>query len=899
MYLDRPDLGWLSWGEHVRARLLLIAVATVALAAWLGAMPALAAETITVSSTAGTLGTGADGQCTLRDALVVADEGSNPALDTDAESGGGLADVDCTGETSGSGTPFTIVLAPGAAYQLAAVDNYWFGPDGLPPISAEVTIDGNGATITRSTAGGVPGFRFFYVSGGVAGLPEGSLTLNDLTLSNGLAHGGDSNTGGGGAGMGGAIFDGGALTLDRVTLSGNTAQGGNPNDGSLGFGGGGIGSNASAGSPADGGGFGGSAPGAQGGGGGAGSASHGGGGGGGFNAGDTGQTATGSSGAVGGGEGGFGSAGGGDGAGDGGQGGSTGAGGLAGGAFGSGGVGTNLPVSDSSNEDAGGGGGVGGGGGAGGAFASGGGGGFGGGGGSNYLENLIAPGNLVAGYGAGGFGGGGAGGGGGCSNGCGVNAAVPGGFGGGGGTASTISATGNGGGGAGMGGAVFSMFGKVSVSDSTLSGNSALGGAGGTINNGAAGGAGSGYGGAVFNLNGSLSITGSTIASNTVSPTGDVAGGVYNLADENTIAEPEGAATNVTVTVKNSIVHGNTSNDLLVDQLGSDTSNGTTAGANVIGASSGLTGPAPLASNPLLGPLQDNGGSLATMAPGAGSPALGAGSGCDATDEIGTPRPAGDCDLGALELTLALPVVSTSAAGASSLTGATLNGTVNPNGGAATYHFEVSTNPSFASSTSVPAAGGSLPAGIAVAPVHASATGLAAGTTYYYRLVASNAGTAGHFGGGSATSAPPTKFTTLAAPTQSTTTTVGDLGLTLTAPSLKACTRNTGKLAVTLKSSTRRKGAKAKFASASFFIDKGVKHVKHVKRHGKKQTVTTHTANATVKHLPVRLGLSLKGLKPGTHSLTVKVTYKETRSEHGHRTTVELTTTLKASFKIC
>jgi predicted outer membrane repeat protein len=52
--------------------------------------------------------------------------------------------------------------------------------------------------------------------------------------------------------------------------------------------------------------------------------------------------------------------------------------------------------------------------------------------------------------------------------------------------------------------------------------------------------------------------------------------------------------------------------------------------------------------DPLLGPLQDNGGPTATMALGAGSPAIGAGTACPNLDQRGKPR-SGSCDLGAVE----------------------------------------------------------------------------------------------------------------------------------------------------------------------------------------------------------------------------------------------------------
>ena len=50
----------------------------------------------------------------------------------------------------------------------------------------------------------------------------------------------------------------------------------------------------------------------------------------------------------------------------------------------------------------------------------------------------------------------------------------------------------------------------------------------------------------------------------------------------------------------------------------------------------------------MLGALADNGGPVQTMMPAAGSPAIGAGSGCPPTDARGTTRPAA-CTLGAVE----------------------------------------------------------------------------------------------------------------------------------------------------------------------------------------------------------------------------------------------------------
>ena len=54
--------------------------------------------------------------------------------------------------------------------------------------------------------------------------------------------------------------------------------------------------------------------------------------------------------------------------------------------------------------------------------------------------------------------------------------------------------------------------------------------------------------------------------------------------------------------------------------------------------------------DPLLGTLGDNGGPTQTAMPGTGSPAIGAGKGCPATDQTGKARPANGCTAGAVEV---------------------------------------------------------------------------------------------------------------------------------------------------------------------------------------------------------------------------------------------------------
>jgi hypothetical protein len=106
------------------------------------------------------------------------------------------------------------------------------------PLTQDLTIDGgSGATIK----GNGPS-RIFFIAGG-------AITLRNLTLQGGTAAGGAGGvaqvSGGGAAGMGGAIFvNAGSLVINNVTFTGNNAAGGNGGSELSGFnlgGGGGVG----------------------------------------------------------------------------------------------------------------------------------------------------------------------------------------------------------------------------------------------------------------------------------------------------------------------------------------------------------------------------------------------------------------------------------------------------------------------------------------------------------------------------------------------------------------------------------------------------------------------------------------------------------------------------------
>ena len=486
---------------------------------------------------------------------------------------------ECNDEILNPG-PDTISLGSSCTYEISAANNYWYGPNGLPAISSEIFIEGNGSTIYRSSGNS---FRLFYISGGHSELSSGSLHLSTLTLRGGRAKGG--NGGGGGAGMGGAIFNQGALELFEVTLLQNEAVGGNKSGHP---GGGGIGQDALS---TEGGGFGGAFSGGTGGLGGSGSTSSGGGGGGGFAPTSNGGNAGGTTAGNGGGNSGLGGNGGGGVRlpGTGGDAGGGGAGnaqgsnpGGAGGDFGFGGKGANT-------VGHGGGGGVGGGGGASSVGGQGGGGGgFGGGGG---LPN-----------GAGGFGGGGL---------------VPG--------------YGAGMGGAGMGGAIFNHNGQVLVSNSTFTQNVASGGIGPP--------SGQGLGGGIFNLNGTVDISSSTLADNEVlTPEGSGSGGaIYNIGY---LQSASGGWSSVAkIVLRNSILSGSTDGANLTTDMVSvqplTLRNGapniatapiSVSGSNIISSPGSITGA--IAVDPVLGPLQNNGGLVSTMALMPSSPAIDIGDIC-------------------------------------------------------------------------------------------------------------------------------------------------------------------------------------------------------------------------------------------------------------------------------
>jgi hypothetical protein len=190
---------------------------------------------------------------------------------------------------------------------------------------------------------------------------------------------------------------------------------------------------------------------------------------------------------------------------------------------------------------------------------------------------------------------------------------------------STISGNFADSGGIRFGAGVYNSAGTMTITSSTINGNSTSGNGGGIINFA------------------TLSITNSTISGNSA---GDIlgGGGIYDLLGR--------------VQIQNTIIAGNKSLAAATPDIGRSV---VSQGHNLIGDGTGgrgytdtdLVGTAANPIDPRLGPLQDNGGPTPTQALLVGSPAIDAGDNTDAppTDQRGAPRIFhGTIDIGAYEV---------------------------------------------------------------------------------------------------------------------------------------------------------------------------------------------------------------------------------------------------------
>jgi uncharacterized repeat protein (TIGR01451 family) len=541
-----------------------------------------------------------NGTCDLREAIAAA---NGDTAVGECSAGNGIDTIIFDPSLTAETDAYIITLAADSG-----LDNGEYGPSAFL-ISTTMIIQGpgteNGVLLWGSFGNNER--RLFHV------MPSGNLTLENLTLTKGVARGGNGGSGdaggGGAAGMGGAVFNEGTLSIIRSTFSENTAYGGHGHPHGSGYGSGGGGGTGEDGRDRvdDPGGDGGDPNGGAGGGA----------------------------------------------DGDGGNGGNGGGGGGGGGSW----CACTHTAGDGGNGGFGGGGGGGGhalatGGGTQATGGNGGDGGFGGGGGG--------AGSAESGSGSGNF----------------AGTSGTAGFGGGDGQTATVGGSGvggAGGGGAGMGGAILNQGGTVTIESSTFSANVAWGGSSYNTDGGSVfdnGGPGDGYGGAIFNRNGTVTIANSTIVSNTVvagegNASGAAAGGgVYSLGD----------AATANLTLNNTIVANSASANTQIvnfalamgplgnttDVVGNTINGGTNSSGgatNQIESQSGFAGGIVSTADPDVGPLQDNTGPTYTHAPNIGSPVIDTGScGSVGTDQRGVSRPLDGepngsvvCDIGAVE----------------------------------------------------------------------------------------------------------------------------------------------------------------------------------------------------------------------------------------------------------
>lgn len=185
------------WRRALRRR----AAVTVAGAALLLALAGLGARAETdkvITVVNGEVAVAANGKCSLIEAIQNANDDED-----------GARHADCAAGNPAGGD--TINLPNNGVFTLVAAHNTGdAGPNGLPWIASEVTINGNGSTIRRSNSAAEE-FRVLAVG------RKGNLTLNNAVIRGGYFYADDFYYGGGG------ILNQGQLSISASTITNNTA----------------------------------------------------------------------------------------------------------------------------------------------------------------------------------------------------------------------------------------------------------------------------------------------------------------------------------------------------------------------------------------------------------------------------------------------------------------------------------------------------------------------------------------------------------------------------------------------------------------------------------------------------------------------------------------------------
>jgi len=120
--------------------------------------------------------------------------------------------IDAIHKSNSTGASDTLELAQGCVYEIEWIEDMTNGHNGLPTILSEMTINGNGATIIRTSDD--LNFRILQVGS------KTIATINNLTIENGHADGnGPTNY----EDRGGAILNRGILSINSVLITNNYA----------------------------------------------------------------------------------------------------------------------------------------------------------------------------------------------------------------------------------------------------------------------------------------------------------------------------------------------------------------------------------------------------------------------------------------------------------------------------------------------------------------------------------------------------------------------------------------------------------------------------------------------------------------------------------------------------
>ncbi len=447
------------------------------------------------------------------------------------------------------------------------------------------------------------------------------------------------------------------------------------------------------------------------------------------------------------------------------------------------------------------------------------------------------------------------------------------------------------------GGGVYASQG-LAVQSSTISNNNASEGAGlhvlygltvqnSTIANNTAG----ADGGGIFHSGTGMTITASTISKNAANGASNGNGGGISAG---------GTGANV---LQDTILSGNTAAVTGPDMFTASGASPPSASFSLIGSTSGsgmaTDGTDLVGQDPGLNGLQSNGGPTPTMAPAITSPVIDSGSSFGlSTDERGAARPvdlpgypnapgSDGADIGAVETQA--NEVSPSVSGLSRTSG-TQGSSIGVFGSRISNATQVlfgSTPASFS-----PAAGGNL-----------NATVPPGSGTVDVRVVTP---------GGITPTTPTARFTYVTPAQQPTpppaphvvTKRFGNQSISLWVPSLLSCTASNATLPTLLYETRTARGTKLRFIRASYYVAKGIKHVRYRSRrlkNGKlkRVAIVTYSPNLTLTRLPASQAFSLRGLKSGGKVVKVVMSYNKTVVRKHRRNTVRATTSISARFNVC